>query len=433
MHRRSQHPGARRDELAEEAPAAAGQLGRPAGLGHGGARHDQRLPRLHARGGAAHDDRLGVLLHARVDHPGRQEAHGHRARADPHESAHRAPSRLFDSIWSYIKRSTATIVRIYAMYEPLKVFSYIGATIFLRRRSRWSCASCTTTSRHRPRARAVADPLGGADDRRLPGPAHRAGGRRDLRQPQAARGPALSRALDRARRSALAPIAAGTAASRTGSRRWPTPSTTSVIVPAFNEGAAIAAVVAALRAGGALARDHRRRRWVDRRHGRRGRGPPGAIVVRHPYNKGNGAAVKTGIRRATGEYVLIVDGDGQHQPGDAAAPGRAARRVRPRRRRAIGGDAGDGRAARRQCRAELARELPDRARDSRSDVGLPRRAPGVPAASSSTCCPTASRRRRRRRWPSSRRATTWRSSRSKPSSASASRRSSWRATARSSS
>jgi glycosyltransferase involved in cell wall biosynthesis len=39
-------------------------------------------------------------------------------------------SRLFDSIFGYIKRSAATIVRIYAMYEPLKVFSYIGATIF---------------------------------------------------------------------------------------------------------------------------------------------------------------------------------------------------------------------------------------------------------------------------------------------------------------
>jgi glycosyltransferase involved in cell wall biosynthesis len=39
-------------------------------------------------------------------------------------------SRLFDSVFSYIKRSTATIVRIYAMYEPLKVFSYIGVTIF---------------------------------------------------------------------------------------------------------------------------------------------------------------------------------------------------------------------------------------------------------------------------------------------------------------
>ena len=39
-------------------------------------------------------------------------------------------SRLFDSIFSYIKRSGATIVRIYAMYEPLKVFTYIGLTVF---------------------------------------------------------------------------------------------------------------------------------------------------------------------------------------------------------------------------------------------------------------------------------------------------------------
>ena len=39
-------------------------------------------------------------------------------------------SRLFDSIFSYIKRSAATIVRIYAMYEPLKVFTYIGLTVF---------------------------------------------------------------------------------------------------------------------------------------------------------------------------------------------------------------------------------------------------------------------------------------------------------------
>ena len=43
----------------------------------------------------------------------------------------------------------------------------------------------------------------------------------------------------------------------------------------------------------------------------------GACVVRHPYNKGNGAAVKTGIRRANGEFVLIIDADGQHPPEDA--------------------------------------------------------------------------------------------------------------------
>jgi hypothetical protein len=40
-------------------------------------------------------------------------------------------SRLFDSVWTYLKSSTATIVRIYTMYEPLKVFSFIGSVIFL--------------------------------------------------------------------------------------------------------------------------------------------------------------------------------------------------------------------------------------------------------------------------------------------------------------
>jgi glycosyltransferase involved in cell wall biosynthesis len=39
-------------------------------------------------------------------------------------------SRLFDSVFSYIKRSAATIVRIYAMYEPLKVFTYVGLATF---------------------------------------------------------------------------------------------------------------------------------------------------------------------------------------------------------------------------------------------------------------------------------------------------------------
>src|SRR5690348_5696623 len=43
----------------------------------------------------------------------------------------------------------------------------------------------------------------------------------------------------------------------------------------------------------------------------------GARVIRHPYNKGNGAAVKSGIRAATGEFVLILDADGQHRPADA--------------------------------------------------------------------------------------------------------------------
>jgi glycosyltransferase involved in cell wall biosynthesis len=39
-------------------------------------------------------------------------------------------SRLFGSIWGYIKVSAATIVRIYAMYEPLKVFGIVGLGVF---------------------------------------------------------------------------------------------------------------------------------------------------------------------------------------------------------------------------------------------------------------------------------------------------------------
>jgi len=40
-------------------------------------------------------------------------------------------SRLFKSNWSYIKRSVLTILRIYAMYRPLKVFARLGGVIFL--------------------------------------------------------------------------------------------------------------------------------------------------------------------------------------------------------------------------------------------------------------------------------------------------------------
>ena len=42
----------------------------------------------------------------------------------------------------------------------------------------------------------------------------------------------------------------------------------------------------------------------------------GAIVYSHPYNIGNGAAIKSGIRIASGEILLFMDGDGQHNPED---------------------------------------------------------------------------------------------------------------------
>jgi glycosyltransferase involved in cell wall biosynthesis len=40
----------------------------------------------------------------------------------------------------------------------------------------------------------------------------------------------------------------------------------------------------------------------------------GALVISHPYNIGNGAAVKTGIRKANGRVLVMMDGDGQHNP-----------------------------------------------------------------------------------------------------------------------
>lgn len=42
----------------------------------------------------------------------------------------------------------------------------------------------------------------------------------------------------------------------------------------------------------------------------------GARVVSHPYSMGNGAAVKAGIRAATGSVLVLMDADGQHPPED---------------------------------------------------------------------------------------------------------------------
>lgn len=42
----------------------------------------------------------------------------------------------------------------------------------------------------------------------------------------------------------------------------------------------------------------------------------GAKVVSHPYSKGNGAAIKTGARAASGDVIIFMDADGQHDPND---------------------------------------------------------------------------------------------------------------------
>jgi glycosyltransferase involved in cell wall biosynthesis len=94
------------------------------------------------------------------------------------------------------------------------------------------------------------------------------------------------------------------------------PFAVTIVIPAMNEAHAIGGVVTALR----HAAPWREIIVVDDGSAD-GTGAAaeaaGARVIRHPYNKGNGAAVKTGIRSAAGEFVLIVDADGQHPPEDA--------------------------------------------------------------------------------------------------------------------
>jgi glycosyltransferase involved in cell wall biosynthesis len=94
------------------------------------------------------------------------------------------------------------------------------------------------------------------------------------------------------------------------------PEQTSVVIPAYREADVITDVVSGLR---------RSANWheiivVDDGSGdgtAAAAEAAGARVVCHPYNKGNGASVKSGIRAATGEFVLIIDADGQHPPADA--------------------------------------------------------------------------------------------------------------------
>ena len=94
------------------------------------------------------------------------------------------------------------------------------------------------------------------------------------------------------------------------------PSAVSIVIPAKDEALSIADVVHRLKEAAAW-----REIIVVDDGSADSTGPlareAGACVIRHPYNKGNGAAVKTGARHASGEFVLIVDGDGQHFATDA--------------------------------------------------------------------------------------------------------------------
>jgi glycosyltransferase involved in cell wall biosynthesis len=89
----------------------------------------------------------------------------------------------------------------------------------------------------------------------------------------------------------------------------------SVIIPAYNEGALIGKVVMELKD----AIGHAQVVVID--DGSEDdtavqAAKAGAEVISHPVNLGNGASVKTGIRAAGGDLVVIMDGDGQHDPAE---------------------------------------------------------------------------------------------------------------------
>jgi len=89
----------------------------------------------------------------------------------------------------------------------------------------------------------------------------------------------------------------------------------SIIIPAYNEAEVIGSVVESIRAVAGdddweiLVVDDGSSDETSERASR-----SGVRVVRHPYNKGNGAAVKTGLREARGEMICLMDADGQHDP-----------------------------------------------------------------------------------------------------------------------
>lgn len=93
----------------------------------------------------------------------------------------------------------------------------------------------------------------------------------------------------------------------------------SVIIPALNEGLVIGKVVKQIEAVVNQLDENHEIIVIDDGSTDDTAGQAreaGAVVIQHPYNIGNGASVKSGIRRARGQILVTIDGDGQHDPND---------------------------------------------------------------------------------------------------------------------
>ena len=93
------------------------------------------------------------------------------------------------------------------------------------------------------------------------------------------------------------------------------PDRLSIVIPAKNEELAIAGVVAKARAEFPEAEIIVVDDGSNDATGSKAEGA-GARVIRHPESLGNGAAVKTGARAASGETLALMDGDGQHDAAE---------------------------------------------------------------------------------------------------------------------
>lgn len=88
----------------------------------------------------------------------------------------------------------------------------------------------------------------------------------------------------------------------------------SVVIPAYNEEAVIGNVLGQLTGMDVVSEVIVVDDGSTDRTAEVAQAYPRVRVISHPYNMGNGAAVKTGIRQATGDHILLMDGDGQHPP-----------------------------------------------------------------------------------------------------------------------